>query len=97
MKAYLIALTALVIGTQAQATCVYEPVFVEVEECREIPNYPNLPRLDVNGLNVTGLLSQFQPPITKRHCFMRHEQRLNCVVPAPSKHPERVKKQNGDP
>ena len=78
MKVYLIAITALVMGSQAHANCVNEPVFVEVEECREVPNYPSLPRLDVNGLNITGLLSQSQPPITKRHCFRRYEQRLIC-------------------
>ena len=45
MKVYLIAITALVMGSQAHANCVNEPVFVEVEECREVPNYPSLPRL----------------------------------------------------
>jgi hypothetical protein len=80
MKAYLIALTALAVEPQAYATCINEPVFVEVEECREIPSYPNLPRLDVNGLNVTGILSQFQPPIMRRHCFIRYEQRIICAT-----------------
>jgi hypothetical protein len=59
--------------------CKNEVFTVEVTECRDIPTYPNLPRLEINGMNVTPFLERFREPLMVRDCFTRQQQELRCV------------------
>ena len=59
--------------------CKNEVFTVEVTECRDIPTYPNLPRLEINGMNATPFLELFRDPLMVRRCFTRQQQELRCV------------------
>ena len=62
-----------------QENCIKDVVIIEVTECQDIPTYPNLPRLEINGINVTSFIERFREPLMVRRCFTRQQQELRCV------------------
>jgi hypothetical protein len=75
--------TALLSISNARAdqsrNCKNEVFTVEVTECKDVATYPNLPRLEINGMNATPFLERFRDPLMVRRCFTRQQQELRCV------------------